>query len=381
MLHHTCFTQHLTPTTPVARILLVLLLCPVLTALASETLPSRFWIASSEDGIYTGELHLQTGKIENFHRSPEGPGASYIGNHPNKAVLYAVLRGENGSKLSSWKVQKNGELHPQSELDGRPAGGAHISVSPDGLWLAVAYYSSGTTGLYKLDHDGRITDIADEVVHTGSSVDPERQSSPHPHWAGFSRDSRFLYVPDLGTDHIWVYEFDKQNSRLRVLQKAATPEGAGPRHLAFHPHLKFAYVSDELQAKVSRYIHNPNNGKLTYVDSLPSAEEADPEIWRNVSDIRVHPSGKFLYLVNRGFDYVSVFAINQLTGELTPIEREAIRGSISRNINFDKSGRWALVAGTGSHTLGIFNVDLTSGELHFTEQVLSLRSPMAIVFE
>ena len=135
-----------------------------------------------------------------------------------------------------------------------------------------------------------------------------------------------------------------------------------------------------MQAKVSRYVHNPINGKLTYVDSLASAEEADPEIWRNVSDIRVHPSGKFLYLVNRGFDYVSVFAINNVTGELTPIEREDVRGKVSRNINLDPSGNWALVAGTGSDTLSVFKVNAKNGSLDFSGQVLGIPAPMAIVF-
>lgn len=349
------------------------------SAQANENGVSRFWVASSEDGIYTGELTLQTGEIENFRRSPEGPGASYIAKHPKKNILYAVSRTESGSKLSSYLIQKNGELTFQSALDKRPEGGAHINVSNDGLWLAVAYYSSGATGVYELEKDGRIETVYDEAQHTGSSVDPERQTAPHPHWVGFSNDSQFLYVPDLGTDHIWVYEFDEENVKLRVHQKAATARGAGPRHLAFHPTLNFAYASDELQAKVSRYIHDPGNGSLTYVDSMISAEEASEESWHNVSDIRVHPGGKFLYLVNRGFDYVSVFGIDSLSGELRPIEREAIRGSISRNINFDKSGRWALVAGTESNTLSVFAVDLASGELKLKE-VLSVPSPMAIVF-
>lgn len=341
---------------------------------------SRFWIASSKDGIFTGELNLRSGKIENFQRSPESLSASYIVKHPSKAVLYSIGGSKNGSKISSWIIQKNGELNLQSELENRLQGGAHINISPDGRWLAVAYYSSGISGVYSLDQDGKIEAVFAEAQHSGSSVNPERQTAPHPHWAGFSEDSRFLYVPDLGTDHIWIYTLNNETKTLDLVQKSATPKGAGPRHLAFHPGQPFAYVSDELQAQVSRYVHNPDNGKLTWVDSLASAEEADPEIWRNVSDIRVHTSGKFLYLVNRGFDYVSVFAINNVTGELTPVEREDIRGKISRNINLDPTGTWALVAGTGSDTLSVFKVSAENGSLDFSGQVLNIPAPMAIVF-
>lgn len=369
------------PNKQVLVLALLFMFSAALPVNASEKPSARFWVASGEDGIYSGELNLQTGKIQNFLRTRNSSAASYLVKHPVKNILYAVSREENSSKLSTWRIQKNGEITLQSELEKRPAGGAHINVSPNGKWLAVAYYSSGTTGVYKLDKKGNITGVVEEVVHTGASVNKERQTMPHPHWAGFSKDSQFLYVPDLGTDHIWIYKLNQQKSGIELIQKAEAPKGAGPRHLAFHPTLKLAFVSDELQSNISRYAHNPKNGELTWIDNTFSAKEIDTTQWHNVSDIRVHPNGKFVYLLNRGFDFISVFSINSVNGALTPVEREAIRGSIARNINIDPTGNWALVAGTGSNTLGLFKVDLTTGELYFTEQLFSLPSPMAIVFE
>ncbi|MEI8633400.1 beta-propeller fold lactonase family protein [Vibrio sp. PP-XX7] len=143
------------------------------------------------------------------------------------------------------------------------------------LLLAVAYYISGKTGVYHLDPEGQIDTICAEVSHTGHSIDSKRQVSPHPHWVGFRQKNKFLYVPDLGTDQIWIYQLDHQTPpQLTLLQKALAPQGTGPRHMAFHPMLNLVYVGHELQPRISRYTCDPHTGKLTYLDrtdALPKA--------------------------------------------------------------------------------------------------------------
>lgn len=355
-----------------------LLLAP-LGAIAQQS--TRFWIGASEGGIYAGELDLQNGHINNIRAVLEGVDAYYIVKHPSKPILYALLRTEGQGSIVSYLVAPNGDLSLHSELDERPHGASHINISDDGRFLAVAYFRTGITGLYRLNDEGRMTAEFAEFQHEGKGLIPDKQWAPHPHWAGFSRDTRFLYVPDLGTDQIWVYSVQAQQPMLRLVQKAAAPAGSGPRHMVIHPDLDLVYVSDELPARVSRYALNRENGELSYLDSMPPAAEAAGEVEHTVSDIRIHPSGKFLYLVNRGFDQVSVYAIDQHNGTLSPVEREPVRGSISRNMALTADGQWAMVAGQLSNTLAVFKVDASTGELVYTNQMAPVPTPMAIVIE
>jgi 6-phosphogluconolactonase len=78
---------------------------------------------------------------------------------------------------------------------------------------------------------------------------------------------------------------------------------------------------------------------------------------------------------------VSVYAIDPLNGVLTPIEREPVRGSISRNMALTADGQWALVAGQLSNTLAVFRVDTSTGELTYANQMASVPTPIAIVIE
>jgi len=365
----------------------VSILCGLLTSLltaAPGTLAAqtaRFWIGASEGGIYAGELDLGNGHMNNFRPVIEGVDGYYIVRHPTKPILYAILRTDGPGSIVSYRIAADGSLDLESELRDRPHGASHINISDDGRFLAVAYFRTGITGLYRLDDEGGITTQFAEAQHEGKGPITDKQWAPHPHYAGFSSDTRFLYVPDLGTDQVWVYRVQAQDPMLQLVQKAAAPPGSGPRHMVIHPVLDRVYVSDELPARVSRYALDRDNGELHYLDSMPPAPEAAGEVEHTVSDIRLHPSGKFLYLVNRGFDRVSVFSIDERNGELTPVEREPVRGSISRNMAFTADGQWALVAGQLSNTLAVFRVDAASGELTYVDQMASVPTPMAIVIE
>ncbi len=357
--------------------LVVILACDI--AAAEDML--RFWVGASGGGIYTGLLETRRGELCDVHQVVSGIEAHYIVKHPAAPVIYAAIRTEGPSRIAAYRANSNGKLDQISELDSRPHGVSHVNVSRDGRYLGVAYYRTGIAGVYRLDEEGRIDSVLAEVRHDGKSVNAERQEGPHPHWAGFSPDSRFLYVPDLGTDHIWVYEILEDQDAIRLVQKAASEPGSGPRHMVIHPRLDMVYVSDELAARVSRYALDRRSGKLRHLESMARAPEADGKTRHTVSDIRLHPSGRFLYLINRGFDQVSVFAVDQVTGRLTPVQREPVRGSISRSMAFDSDGQWALVAAHDSSTVALFEVDPYTGKLSYTRQMVAIPTPMAIAMD
>ena len=104
------------------------------------------------------------------------------------------------------------------------------------------------------------------------------------------------------------------------------------------------------------------------------------EKFKSASEIRVHPSGRFVYSANRGHDTITAFRVNQDTGELAVIEVEPVRGATPRNFNLDPSGKWLLAAGQDSHTLAAFEVDQESGELTYNRSVVTAPSAICVLF-
>ena len=92
--------------------------------------------------------------------------------------------------------------------------------------------------------------------------------------------------------------------------------GAGPRHAAFHPHLPYAYVINELDSTITTFDYDAERGVL---DPRQTISTLPPDFSgaNTTAEIAVAPSGQFLYGSNRGHDSIAIFAIDQATGALT----------------------------------------------------------------
>jgi len=191
--------------------------------------------------------------------------------------------------------------------------------------------------------------------------------------------NRFALVCDLGLDEIFAYRFDAgdgglQTSKPRVFDMAP---GAGPRHLAFHPNGKFAYVINELDSTVAAYRYDDGTlQELQTISTLPK----DSHVENTCAEIAVHPSGKFLYASNRGHDSIAIFACDPETGLLTARGHESTRGQHPRHFDLDPSGRFLYVANQDTDNVVVFRVDAESGALSATGHEVKVGSPSCVLF-
>ena len=90
-----------------------------------------------------------------------------------------------------------------------------MATDRTGRCLFTAQYGSGSVAVFPLDADGRIRPRSALIKHAGSGPNKSRQEAPHPHWVGTDPGNRFLFVPDLGTDQVVIYEMDLANGTLK----------------------------------------------------------------------------------------------------------------------------------------------------------------------
>lgn len=337
---------------------------------------------SEPAGIYHLTLDDESGKLASPQLMVERSDAGFLAMHPTLDVLYAT-----GESLSAWRIVRDkGEIRLEL-INEQPTGSgnaAHVSVDQTGRVLMSAHYGSGSICSFPLNADGSIGEIASNIKHNQpSNVVAGRQKSCHPHWIGTSTDNRFVFVPDLGADKIFVYRLDSTTGILTRHGAAATPPGGGARHFKFHPTLPVGYVVNELAMTLSVMNYDSEEGQLTLGQTVPtlSKEQIAAESFNSGSELRVHSSGKFAYSGNRGHDSVSAFTVDQDTGKLSLIEQESIRGCWPRNFNLDPSGKWLLAAGAESNTLAVFAIDQQSGELQFARSIQSVPAPICVLIE
>jgi 6-phosphogluconolactonase len=272
-----------------------------------------------------------------------------------------------------------------NEVAARGADPCHIAFDKTGKFALVANYTGGSVAVFPVQGDGHIGESSAFVQHAGSSINKERQEGPHAHWIETTPDNRFAIAVDLGLDELLVYRFDADaKTKPGSLTTNSPPDakldpGAGPRHLAFHPNGKFAYVVNELQSSITAFSYDASHGelhKLKTVSTLPKGFSGS----NDTAEIKVHPSGKFLFASNRGHDSIAVFSIDSHTGALTLVDHFPTQGKTPRNFEIDPTGKFLFVANQETNNIVIFRIDPNSGRLTPTGQTLHVPSPVCLKF-
>ena len=191
-----------------------------------------------------------------------------------------------------------------------------------------------------------------------------------------------MLAADLGVDRVLVYRLDAERGVLQHVDAsdAVMAPGTGPRHLAFHPTLPLVFVAGELNSTVTVLRCDPDTAALSELQTRSTL----PATWSRENfpaDIHVAPSGRTLYVSNRGHNSVAVFSIAAGTGMLTQQQVMPTAGDWPRNFSLDPTGRWLLVANQRSGSVVVFARDVESGRLTPTSQRIDVPSPVCLRFQ
>lgn len=338
------------------------------------------------EGIYQGTFNTASGKLTGIELAAEVNSPGFVAKHPGLPILYSIGSTDGEPSVFAFRIvesKKGPRLVAVNRQPINDGGAAHLSTDRTGSVLITAQYGSGSVAVFPLQNDGSIQPRSDLQEHEGGSgVVGNRQDKPHAHWVGTSPDNRFVFVPDLGMDQVLIYALDVDAARLTLHGHGPCPPGGGPRHMKFSPDGKRIYVLNELALSITVFDYDAKAGTMTPGQTIPTLSEdvKAKENFNSAAEIRVHPSGKFVYSSNRGHDSISAFRVDDATGELSLIEVEPIRGAWPRNFNLDPTGRFLLAAGGQSSTVAVFAIDQETGELTYTRENASVPTPICVEF-
>jgi 6-phosphogluconolactonase len=178
---------------------------------------------------------------------------------------------------------------------------------------------------------------------------------------------------------ILIYHLDPAAAKLTPHEPpfAALTPGAGPRHFAFHPSGKYAYVINELHSTVTAFTYDAATGTLTTLQTA-STLPAEFRDSNTTAEVQLHPSGRFLYGSNRGHHSIAVFAIDPATGRLTAVQHESTQGQTPRNFGVDPTGTYLLAANQDSHNIVVFRIDPATGQLTPTGHQVAVPWPVCV---
>ena len=343
--------------------------------------------SATSKGIYRARLDMNSGALSAPELVAETNSPGFLAIHPNRRFLYAanesvLVSGERIGAASSFKIDPaTGDLQLINSQAAHGKGPCHITIDSTGQAALVANYSSGNVVALPIKPDGSLGEVSANVQHAGSSANPRRQEGPHAHSIYPDPTNRFALSCDLGTDQVLVYRLDPQQATITPNDPpfATVAAGSGPRHLAFHPSGKFAYVLTELLNTVIAFEWDPRRGVLSEIQTISTLPDGYAEKTYG-SEIAVHPNGRFVYTANRGHDSLAVFAVDESTGKLTSRGQTPIGGTFPRHFAIDPTGKFLIAANQHSNDLTIFRIDAMSGSLTPINSPIPLGTPMCVRF-
>ncbi|MCD8186700.1 MAG: lactonase family protein [Rikenellaceae bacterium] len=258
------------------------------------------------------------------------------------------------------------------------SGPCHIAVDPENRFAVTANYAGGSISVFPLWPDGGLRPLSQLIRFSGKGKNPERQQAPHIHCVQFSPDGRFLFATDLGTDHLYRFDIDRDNRKyfLREESQKAFPveSGSGPRHFGFSPDGRFVYLINELTATVMVFSYQ--EGELSWLQTLPVKPGAEAE----GGDIVITPDGKYLYAsLREGEDGIGAFAVDPHNGMLSSI------GYIPtarhpRNLSLTPDGLYLFCAAIKENVIVPYSIDPATGKLSEKPARLDIPAPACVLF-
>lgn len=358
---------------------------PALSAKGKYLVYAGTYTNKGGKGIYVFPFDTATGKAGEPTLAAAVTSPSFLSLHPDGKHLYSISEtsgfgGTKGGAVSGFAIDRgSGKLTLLNEQSSVGAGPCFITVDRAGKNVLVANYGGGSVACLPIGPDFKLGEATSFIQHEGSSVNPRRQEAPHAHSINVSPDNRFAYAADLGLDKVLIYRFDAATGKLT----ASTPDaglvaaGSGPRHFAFHPNGKTAYVINEMTSTLTAFKFDPQSGALTELQTLPTLPSPQPS--SSTAEVVVHPSGKWIYGSNRGHDSIAIYAVDA-DGKLTAKGHQPTGGKTPRNFNIDPSGKFLLAANQDSDTVTVFSIDQATGALTATGQSLHISMPVCLKF-
>lgn len=338
-------------------------------------------------GIYRSRLDERTGQISPAVRAADKSDSVFMAFAPDKRHVYALAEVPGTGRrpleaIETYAVNAaTGELRNVGERVSDGTEACHISIDPSGRCILTTNYDDHYIEVFPVEADATVGARTCKIDHQGSGPDRSRQQTAHPHSANVDPSGRFAIVCDLGLDRVFVYRLDAARGTLDPNDPpfAKVAPGAGPRHFAFHPDGRHAFVINEMGATITAFTWDLERGILTPYQSIPILRRDYRGPTNTSAEVVVSRDGRFVYGSNRGDDSIVVNRFDPATGTLSFVQRMVDGVKVPRNYAIDPSGRWLVCGNLTANTVTVYRIEQETGRLTLTGSIM-VPEPLCVRF-
>jgi 6-phosphogluconolactonase (cycloisomerase 2 family) len=330
------------------------------------------------EGLSVFDVDPHTGALARLQVLGDLVNPSFLALNRAGDRLYAVHG--DGEEVSAFRVGEDGRVAFLNRVSCQGRNPVHLALDPQERHLVVSNHLTGALAVLAIAEDGALGELV-QLARLPGEPGPHRVEQPFskPHFNPFDPSGRVVLVPDKGLDRIFSFRFDGGRLVPAPQPWVDVREGAGPRHVAFHPRLAVVYAVNELDSTVTAYRFEAATGGLEPLQVLPTLPETFVGNSR-AAEIEVAADGRFVYASNRGADSIACFAADPGTGLLRFLAAEPSGGRTPRFFALAPGGRFLYVLNEDSDRIVRLAVDPASGALTPTGHTAPCGSPVCMVF-
>lgn len=331
------------------------------------------------EGITVYRVDESTGALERIQVVGDLVNPSYLALNRAGDRLYTVHGDE--MEVSVFVVDKaTGSLEFLNRESTQGRNPVHLALDPSERFLVVANHIGASLAVLPIKADGSLGGLT-QLVELSGPIGPHRieQTQAKPHFSPFDPSGRFVVVPDKGLDRMFSFRFDAGTLTPASVPFVAAREGSGPRHLAFHPLLPYAYVVNELDSTVTSYRYDRDTGGLAPLQILSTLPETFTGNSR-AAGITIDSAGRTVYASNRGCDSIAVFRVDRATGLLSFSGANPTLGRTPRFFTLTPNERMLFALNEDSDSIVAMRVDGSTGRLAPLQPPVPCGSPVCMVF-
>ena len=329
-----------------------------------------------DHGITIYDVDLENGKFTEKDRV-KIKNSSYVTISHNRKFLYSIT----DFGVEGYKIEKDGGLSVicSSPINGMR--GCYLSTDYEDRFLFVAGYHDGKITVLRLNPDGTMGGICDEIFHKGWGNMAERSFRPHVSCVKMTRDNKYLCAADLGMDYTDVYTLDHNTGKLKLINIIHSDQESAPRHIKFSKTGEFMYIVHELKNTIDVYKYTDKNGNPDFerIQQISTLNEYHATA-SAASALNLSSDYNYIVSSNAGDNSAVMFEIAPDTGLLTKLFCLPVSGDYPKDVALFPDGKHLVSLNHETNTMTFFSVDMEKGLIVMNQKEIRVSKPNCIIF-
>lgn len=279
--------------------------------------------------------------------------------------------------VASFRIQEDGSLELMNKASVNGLRPCYLSVDRANRYLITAGYHDGKLTVLRLNDDGTIQGVTDEVFMKGLGSIAGRNYRCHVNCAIFSPDERYIMAVDLGMDQVKIYEFNAETGRIKLHDILRCELESGPKHMLFTSDGKYAYLTHENKCYVTKYAYDAETAHFTKMQTLSTLPEKYDN-YNSAITLKLTSDDHYLFVTNSGNNSVAIYEIDQEDQSMNTLCILPVSGEYPRDLAIMPNNKMIAAVNQEGNSITSFKVNYEKGYIVMSGAPLKLPSPTSI---